>query len=195
MPARKQLRQGETLTAFDPGDVLQDTEFRDCTFEACRWQGLRAQNCSFIDCRFVRCQLSGVVFSFCLMRDAVMENFAFRSIAWGGLTGRRAVAPPFGARTNCSFQYSDFSGLALAGFDFSTCQFRECVFDGCALAGADFSGAPLGRTAFTRCDLQKADFRRAEAYAIDPAANKLKGARFSFPEVVALLDSTGIQIE
>ena len=28
----KQLRQGETLTAFDPGDVLQDTEFRDCTF-------------------------------------------------------------------------------------------------------------------------------------------------------------------
>ena len=43
MPARKQLRQGETLTAFDPGDVLQDTEFRDCTFEACRWQGLRAQ--------------------------------------------------------------------------------------------------------------------------------------------------------
>ena len=67
MPARKQLRQGETLTAFDPGDVLQDTEFRDCTFEACRWQGLRAQNCSFIDCRFVRCQLSGVVFSLSLI--------------------------------------------------------------------------------------------------------------------------------
>ena len=118
MPARKQLRQGETLTAFDPGDVLQDTEFCDCTFESCRWQGLHAQNCSFIDCRFVRCQLSGVVFSFCLMRDAVMENCAFRSIAWGGLTGRSAVAQPFAALTNCSFQYSDFSGLALAGFAF-----------------------------------------------------------------------------
>ena len=124
--------------------------------------------------------------------QVISAQFGF---AWGGLTGRSAVAQPFAALTNCSFQYSDFSGLALAGFDFSTCQFRECVFDGCALAGADFSGAPLGRTAFTRCDLQKADFRRAEAYAIDPAANKLKGARFSFPEVVALLDSAGIQIE
>ena len=54
---------------------------------------------------------------------------------------------------------------------------------------------PLGRTTFSRCDLQRADFRMAEAYAINPADNRMKGARFSFPDVVALLEGTGIQIE
>lgn len=93
------------------------------------------------------------------------------------------------------YQDCDFSGMALNGFDFSSCQFRESVFDDCKLVGASFQGAPLGRTSFTRCDLRKADFRGAESYAIDPAANQLKEARFTFPEVVALLEGTGIRIE
>ena len=56
-------------------------------------------------------------------------------------------------------------------------------------------GVRLGGTRFTRCDLQKADLRTAEEYAIDLETNKLKGARFSFPDVVRLLDGTGIVIE
>ena len=63
------------------------------------------------------------------------------------------------------------------------------------LAGASFYGVRLGGTRFTRCDLQKADLRTAEEYAIDLETNKLKGARFSFPDVVRLLDGTGIVIE
>lgn len=79
--AAKARRQGEVLTAFNPGPELRDTEFSDCTFEICRWNGVRVQNCTFNNCRFVKCQLSAVVFSFCLMKDAVMECCAFRSIA------------------------------------------------------------------------------------------------------------------
>ena len=41
----------------------------------------------------------------------------------------------------------------------------------------------------------RADFRDAEGYVIDSAVNTLKGARFSFPDVVRLLDGTGIRIE
>ena len=68
MPARKQLRQGETLTAFDPGDVLQDTEFRDCTFEACRWQGPARAELQLYRLPVCALPAFGVVFSFCLMR-------------------------------------------------------------------------------------------------------------------------------
>ena len=193
--AAKTRRQGETLSAFDPGPELRDTEFIDCTFEGCRWNGVRVQNCTFSGCRVVRCQLSAVVFSFCLMKDAVMEGCAFRGIAWGGLQGRSALVQPFSRLKNCVFQYNEFAGMALAGFDFSSCEFRECVFDECKLTGAGFHGVPLGRTSFSRCDLQRADFRMAEAYAINPADNRMKGARFSFPDVVALLEGTGIQIE
>ena len=43
--------------------------------------------------------------------------------------------------------------------------------------------------------ITEADLRTAEEYAIDLETNKLKGARFSFPDVVRLLDGTGIVIE
>lgn len=190
----KRIIQGAVLTALAAEDC-RDAEYQDCDFSACRLSGVRFQNCSFLDCRFVRCQWSGVTFSFCLMRDAVMENCGFRSIAWGGLQGRSALVQPFARLTGCAFQYCDFSGMALNAFDFSSCEFRESVFDDCKLVGADFRGVPLGRTSFTRCDLRQADFRSAEGYAIDPANNRMKEARFSFPEVVALLEGTGIRIE
>ena len=194
MPVRT-LHQGETLAGFDPGAALCDTDFVDCTFENCRWDGVRMRNCSFSGCRFRHCQLAGVVFSFCRMRDADFDGCAIRGVAWGGLQGRSAVGRIFARLHRCVLRYNEFSGMGLAGFDFSDCEMLECVFDDCKLTGANFRGAPLGRTAFTRCDLQKADFRDAQGYAIDPAANKMKGARFSFPDVVALLDASGIRIE
>ena len=190
----KRIVQGAVLTELSPEDC-RDTEYQDCDFSACRLAGARFENCAFLDCRFLRCQWSTVTFSFCLMREAVMENCGFRAIAWGGLQGRSALVQPFARLAGCAFQYCDFSGMALNGFDFSSCQFRESVFDDCKLVGASFQSAPLGRTSFTRCDLRKADFRGAESYAIDPAANQLKEARFTFPEVVALLEGTGIRIE
>ena len=93
------------------------------------------------------------------------------------------------------FRYNDFSGMALNGFDWTGAELQQCTFDDTRLAGASFYGVRLGGTRFTRCDLQKADLRTAEEYAIDLETNKLKGARFSFPDVVRLLDGTGIVIE
>ncbi len=193
--AAKEYYQGETFEGFDPGETLNSVEYSDCVFRNCRWTGTRVQNCSFIGCTFVHCNFSAVVFSFCLMRDAWLQNSAFRMMAWGGLTGRSKLAQPFGKIEGCAFQYNDFSGMSLNGFDFSGSTFAECRFDDCHLAGACFHGVPLGRSSFTRCDLERADFRDARAYAIDPSDNKLKDARFSFPDVVALLDSIGIRIE
>ena len=63
------------------------------------------------------------------------------------------------------------------------------------LAGADFRGVVLSSTAFSRCDLQKADFREATGYRIDPSDNQMKGARFSFLDVIALLNGFGLVIE
>ena len=187
--------QGETFENFDPGKALNDTEYNDCLFKNCRWLSTRVKNCRFLGCSFEHCNFSGVVFNYCEMRDAWLENSAFRSISWGGLQGRNAISQVFGRVHGCVFQYNEFSGMVLAGFDFSDAAFTECIFDDCRLAGANFRAVPLRRTSFSRCDLQKADFREADAYAIDLCSNKLKGARFSFPDVVALLGGTGIIIE
>ena len=191
----KDCYQGETFAGFDPGPSLKDTEYQDCVFKACRWQGVHLENCSFLGCTFDHCQFSDIHFTFCKMRDAWLEGCAFRGIGWGALQGRGGLGQPIGKAINCSFRYNQFVGMALGGFDFSRNQFSECLFDDCKLAEADFNGAGLGRTAFTRCDLQNADFRAAQEYLIDPNQNKLKGARFSFPDVVTLLDGLGLRIE
>ena len=102
---------------------------------------------------------------------------------------------PFGRAEQCEFRYNEFSGMALKQFDFSKCTFGDCVFDDCKLAGADFRSVALSSTAFSRCDLQKADFREATGYRIDPSDNQMKGARFSFPDVIALLNGFGLVIE
>ncbi len=155
----------------------------------------RVQTRRFNACTFDHCNFSGVVFSFTTMKDAWLLNSAFRSMAWGGLQGKSGVFQPFGKIKNCAFRYNDFSGMALNGFDWTGAELQQCTFDDTRLAGASFYGVRLGGTRFTRCDLQKADLRTAEEYAIDLETNKLKGARFSFPDVVRLLDGTGIVIE
>lgn len=192
---RVRYRQGETFAGAEADELLSGTEFNDCTFKNCRWAGVRIQNSSFLGCTFVGCALSGVVFSFCQMREVWLENCSFRSIAWGGLQGKSVLAQPFTSARECAFQYNEFSGMALSGFDFTSNSFSECIFDDCKLSGANFRRVRLGRSQFERCDLAKADFRDAESYQIDLNTNTLKGARFSFPDVVALLDGTGIQIE
>ena len=163
--AERRFYQGETFANYDPGELLENAEFEDCVFDHCRWLGTRVQNCRFNACTFDHCNFSGVVFQ------------------------------PFGKIKNCAFRYNDFSGMALNGFDWTGAELQQCTFDDTRLAGASFYGVRLGGTRFTRCDLQKADLRTAEEYAIDLETNKLKGARFSFPDVVRLLDGTGIVIE
>ena len=44
-------------------------------------------------------------------------------------------------------------------------------------------------------NLEKANFKGAFNYYIDPLKNRLKNARFSYPEVLALLIPFGIKIE
>ena len=173
--AERRFYQGETFANYDPGELLENAEFEDCMFD--------------------HCNFSGVVFSFTTMKDAWLLNSAFRSMTWGGLQGKSGAFQPFGKIKNCAFRYNDFSGMALNGFDWTGAELQQCTFDDTRLAGASFYGVRLGGTRFTRCDLQKADLRTAEEYAIDLETNKLKGARFSFPDVVRLLDGTGIVIE
>lgn len=191
----RQFYQGEVFDNPDAEALLRDGEFNDCTFVNCRWTDLRVCNCTFLSCTFEHCSWSGVVFSFCQMRDAWFTGCAFRSIAWGGLQGRSALVQPFGKAERCEFRYNEFANMSFVNFDFSGCRFGDCTFDECRLTGADFHSAPLGHTQFSRCDLRRADFREAADYAIDPRNNQLEGARFSFPDVVALLNGFGLKIE
>jgi len=85
--------------------------------------------------------------------------------------------------------------MRLSGFDFSDCEIPESTFSACNLSGAKFTGCALDNTEFYNCDAMGADFRDASGYRIDIMSNKLKNARFSFPEAMNLLGGLGIRIE
>jgi uncharacterized protein YjbI with pentapeptide repeats len=75
------------------------------------------------------------------------------------------------------------------------CRLEGCDFSECDLSKASFDRCQFSEGNFTKCDLRSADFRSASGWSIDPATNQLRGARFSFPEAVALLKFLGIRLE
>lgn len=106
---------------------------------------------------------------------------------------------------NCRFEnctvisleakYSEIKNGDFRKADFSDNIIQESMFDGCDLQESNFQNCRLEKTQFTRCDIRKSDFRNSSGYVIDIASNKLKQAKFSYPEVVRLLNSLEIQID
>ena len=63
------------------------------------------------------------------------------------------------------------------------------------LTEALFSSCSLNGTTYLDCDLRKANFKEAKGYLIDVTRNLIKGAQFSYPEALTLLDSLGIIVD
>jgi uncharacterized protein YjbI with pentapeptide repeats len=95
---------------------------------------------------------------------------------------------------NCLLQYCNFSNLKMKQTSFQGCKLKECYFTDTILSDANFKDAQLEGSIFHNSDLTKADFRGATHYSIDVRVNKVKKAKFSFPEAMALLQSFEIDI-
>ena len=77
---------------------------------------------------------------------------------------------------------------------FSESKLNECHFTNTNLNGADFGEVDLLGTIFHNCDLSLANFSTAVRYEIDPRTNKIKKAKFSLPEAMALLRGFDVTI-
>ncbi len=63
------------------------------------------------------------------------------------------------------------------------------------LTDSDFSDSDLSGSQFHRTLLENTNFKGAYHYTIDPASNRLKKAKFSYPEVLSLLAPFEICVE
>lgn len=77
---------------------------------------------------------------------------------------------------------------------FNGSKLMECHFTNTHLNSADFDEVDLSGTIFHNCDLSMADFTTAIRYDIDPQTNKIKKAKFSFPEAIGLLRGFDVTI-
>lgn len=177
------------------GGCMEDLIFTDCTFYKCKIYESEFYHCSFQSCNFQDCTLVNNRFKF---TDAVDNRFYGCSIvgmAWNDVERESNVMLPFASFENCTLKHNLFIGFQMKKFDFSDCDLPGTVFQQCNLRDSSFRRADLREANFQQNDLRGADFRDAAEYSISLENNKLKKAKFSFPDAIRLLSATGIIVE
>lgn len=142
-----------------------DCLFQDCQFKLNKWEGARIQNCLFMDSKMVGADL--------FKCDPFLFSCTFK---------------------NCHIILANFSDLPMNEVMFENCRLSECYFNNTKLKKAKFPGSNLSLSRFHGCDLTEADFSTASEYFIDPLTNRIKKAKFSFPEVIGLLKGFEIDL-
>lgn len=170
-------------------------EFIDCKFINCTFDTCKINFCKFNGCSFVKCTVISLKSEYSAAQFAEFENCNLIGVNWSKLLPDKRFAEPVKSFQNCRLKYNHFTRMNLLRFDFSDTEITDSMFAECTLTESNFKGCILNKTEFFQCDLKKSDFREASGYQIDVMTNKLKGARFSFPEVVNLLNSLEIKID
>ncbi len=95
----------------------------------------------------------------------------------------------------CQLDHSIFYKMKLSRSAFINCQLQSVDFSESILKNTKLNNCNLQNATFQNTNLELADFRNATNYSINPEQNALKGAKFSLPEVVGLLNKYQIKIE
>ncbi len=173
------------------GLELKHNSFSYETFENCDFTQRDCTGSRFLECRFLACNLSLVKLDGCRLQDVRFENCKLVGVNFTKCD-KMFLCLKF---NNCLIDTSNFSDLDLKNTSFCGCVIRDTHFTNTNLISADFEGVDLKGSVFHNTNLSKANFRGAINYLINPSTNKLVKARFSAPEVLALLDHFEIIIE
>ncbi len=174
----------------------EQSKFWDCTFENCSFEDCTIIGCVFANCRFYKCNIISLTSKHSEVKNAIFQQCNFIGIhCWNELLPVGKYAHSIEKLERCYMKYNSFIEMPFRKFDFSGNAIQESSFEKCDLQESNFRGCQLDATQFFRCDIRKADFREAKGYAIDIPSNKIKQAKFSFPEVTSLLSSLEIEID
>ena len=95
---------------------------------------------------------------------------------------------------SCNISYSSFMSLKLRNLSIIECEIYEVDFTECDLYGTDFTKSDLNGSRFQNTNLENCNFSDAINYNINPNENKIKGSKFSIPDVLNLLNPFKIHL-
>ena len=95
----------------------------------------------------------------------------------------------------CNLTYASFHKLKIKKTHFSNCKLEETDFSEADMESSVFEDCEMVGAIFERTNLSKTDFRTSKYFSIDPANNRMKGARFSYDGLPGLLEKYGLKIE
>lgn len=186
-----ETHEDKTFTKQNWEDLsIAEQKFTDCTFVNCNLSKTTFISSEFNGCTFHNCDMSLMVLRKCSAKKIKLTSSKAIGINWSDTEGTFSIEA-----IDSNVSYSSFAGKPIRKAVFKGCKVHEVDFTQCNLTEADFTNADLHDTRFVNSDLTKADFSNATNYRIDPKINKVKGATFTMPEVMALLDSFGIVIK
>ena len=168
-----------------------DSEFEGCTFSGCDFTAADLTSSRFIDCVFNHCDLSNA-----RVHKAAFQQLVFHSCKLLGLHFDECNHFGFEAVFDrCLLDHATFNQMDLKRCGFIGCRMHHVDLSEADLTAVDLSGSDLSGAVFDHSILHAACLEGAVHYRIDPRTNRIKGARFSMPEVVSLLDAYDIRIQ
>lgn len=184
-----------TFTGLKPADAqLTSKNFTDCLFRNCDFTGGQLRFCRFRNCRFESCNLSllkapASAFQGCVFKDSKLTGMNWTEADWPKIN----ISGPLEFRS-CVLSDCSFLGLPLAGTVIKDCFAKGTDFREADLSGADLSGTDLPGALFHKANLTGADLSTARNYAINVKESPVKGAKFSLPEAMSLLEHLDIRL-
>jgi fluoroquinolone resistance protein len=191
MSQTEELHVRETFTALSLGDeTLEGPIYDECVFNGCSFIGTKLLHCRFKECKFNDCTLSAVIPMNTRFVDVIFTSCKAIGIDWTKAAELRGIA-----FTSCQLNYSNFKFLKLPGVKMTDCEVKDADFTEADLSKADFKNTDFEKSRFLKTNLTGASFKGARNYSINVLYNTLKKTKFSYPEVLTLLNSLDIVIE
>ncbi|MEO8456508.1 MAG: pentapeptide repeat-containing protein [Chloroflexota bacterium] len=173
---------------------LAEAEFDGCTFESCTFNEAVLSHCRFTKCRFLKSDLSLFRPENCRFTDVEFVDCKLVGVDWTASGTTNADRMLFSASfERCVLDYAVLKGLPLKKM--TKCTARETDFTEAILRDADCRETDFAGATFMRSDLRGANFVGARNYTIDVIQNKVRKARFSWPEVESLVTLFGVIVE
>lgn len=171
------------------GADLAQKEFARCTFKQLTlvesdWGGARLDDCLFEDCDLTRMRPAKMA-----ARGVVFLNCRLPGSVWADLRPTPALS-----FERCNLQYASFVGVNLTGAPFTHCRLTEVNFFESRLVDADFTGSDLTGSRFEDCDARGANLANTRGLFIDPAKNKIQGARIDVETAVLIALASGFRV-
>lgn len=176
-------------------EKLESKEFDNCIFIECNFSETTFFKCKFYECLFKSCNLSLVDFSQSSFFDTVFENSKAIGINWTKANWPKVKLSSPLQFYQCTLNYSSFFGLYIREIRIEECIAEEVDFREADCASANFKQTDFLNAQFMKTNLEKADFTDAIQYHIDVFSNSIKGAKFSVPEAMNLLNCLEIEIK
>lgn len=179
-----------------PAARLASIEFSECVFDRCMFTEATFYRCVFRHCRVTGSEMSAVRLTNATLVDTHFSKTKIIGVDWtvagANEVSRLLLSVGF---EECLLDLSSFFGLSLKETKLLRCSAKEVDFGEADLSGADCRETDFAESKFLHTNLEGANFIGATNYTIDPTANRVRHARFSLPEAVALLRGFDVVIE